>query len=67
MTASLQRPDRRQFLQQASALSGALVLGFQAPAAMAAGFVLQATEQQGVACAGIASGEGTSESAVRWH
>ena len=37
MTASLQRPDRRQFLQQASALSGALVLGFQAPAAMAAG------------------------------
>ncbi len=36
MTVSLQRPDRRQFLQQAAALSGALVLGFQAPASLAA-------------------------------
>lgn len=37
MANSVQRPDRRQFLQQATALSGALVLGFQAPAAQAAG------------------------------
>lgn len=37
MTVSLQRPDRRQFLQQATALSGALVLGIQAPASQAAG------------------------------
>jgi len=37
MTPSLQRPNRRQFLQQASALTGALVLGFQAPSVMAAG------------------------------
>ena len=37
MTNAVQRPDRRQFLQQATALSGALVLGFQAPSAQAAG------------------------------
>lgn len=37
MTTSVQRPDRRQFLQQATVLSGALVLGFQAPSAQAAG------------------------------
>lgn len=36
MTDPFHRPDRRQFLQQASALSGALVLGFQAPSASAA-------------------------------
>ena len=36
MTTSVQRPDRRHFLQQATALSGALVLGFQASSAMAA-------------------------------
>ena len=36
MTVSLQRPDRRQFLQKTAALSGALVLGFQAPASLAA-------------------------------
>ncbi len=36
MSASLERPDRRQFLQQATVLSGALVLGFQAPSAQAA-------------------------------
>lgn len=37
MTASVQRPDRRQFLQQTSALTGALVLGLQAPTSLAAG------------------------------
>lgn len=36
MTHKSHRPDRRHFLQQASALSGALVLGFQAPSASAA-------------------------------
>ncbi|MEN9688248.1 MAG: Isoquinoline 1-oxidoreductase subunit beta [Pseudomonadota bacterium] len=36
MSASLERPDRRQFLQQATVLSGALVLGFQTPSAQAA-------------------------------
>ena len=36
MSNAVQRPDRRQFLQQATALSGALVLGFQAPSAQAA-------------------------------
>ncbi len=35
MINSVKRPDRRQFLQQASALSGALVLGFHAPSAAA--------------------------------
>ena len=35
MTKSLKRPDRRQFLQQATAMSGALVLGFHTSPALA--------------------------------